>query len=249
MEQKHYNFWMKYVPQRRITVDRVKLYLTLLLRVLLGTTFAVRYLERHEMKTIKTYKSISNLIPIEDRKEFDEMVEEEESHEKSLESRIEGASVRYISFIVLGLADAVVEIAGIHAGTLGIYDSTRLAGLAGIIAGAAASLAMASAAYAQAKQGFSGSASVSATYTGVSYFGAAVILASPYFATQVMATALTTSLTFAVLLIAFIIFYSSVIASKPFRRDFFEIVAIMFGATAALYILGTVIHFAFGITI
>jgi VIT1/CCC1 family predicted Fe2+/Mn2+ transporter len=143
----------------------------------------------------------------------------------------------------------VVEIAGIHAGSLGIYDSTRLAGLAGIVAGAAASLAMASAAYAQAKQGFTGSASLSAAYTGISYFGAAVILASPYFVTEVMVTALSTSLTFAVFLVAFIIFYSSVIAGKPFRRDFLEIVAIMFGATLALYILGTVIRFAFGITI
>jgi VIT1/CCC1 family predicted Fe2+/Mn2+ transporter len=223
--------------------------LTLLFRVVLGTTFAVRYLERHEIKTIKTYKSISHLVPVEDKTEFEEMVEEEESHERSLESRIEGASIRYISFVVLGLADAVVEIAGIHAGSLGIYDSTRHAGLAGVVAGAAASLAMASAAYAQAKQGFAGSASLSATYTGISYFGAAVILASPYFVTEVMVTALATSLTLAVFLVAFIIFYSSVIASKPFRRDFLEIVAIMFGATLALYILGTVIRFAFGITI
>src|SRR3989442_13860801 len=92
-----------------------------------------------------------------------------------------------MSFIVLGLADAVVEISGIHAGSLGIYGKTELAGLAGIIAWLAASIAMASAAYAQAKQGFEGSAKWSAIYTGVSYMITAVLLALPSFLTANLA--------------------------------------------------------------
>jgi len=68
--------------------------------------------------------------------------------------QMQGQYLKYISFVILGLADAIVEISGIHAGSLGIYHSTEITGLAGIVAGAAASIAMASAAYAQAKQGF-----------------------------------------------------------------------------------------------
>jgi VIT1/CCC1 family predicted Fe2+/Mn2+ transporter len=177
------------------------------------------------------------------------MLQDEIAHEKEFEQKTQSGAVKYISFVILGLADAIVEIAGIHAGSLGIYDSTRLAGLAGVVAGAAASIAMASAAYAQAKQGFEGSASVSAAYTGVSYFVAALILASPYFVTDQMVLALGTSLTFAIILIAFVSFYSSVISEKPFTRDFLEMTGIMLGATVALYILGTVIHLLFHITI
>jgi vacuolar iron transporter family protein len=248
-EHRHYEFWRKYAPNETIHANRLHVYLVLVLRVLFGVTFASKYLERNESTVIKGYRSVQNLIPEADRPVFDAMLQDEELHEKEFEKRTESSSVKYISFVVLGLADALVEIAGIHAGSLGVYDSTRLAGLAGVIAGAAASLAMASAAYAQAKQGFQGSASKSAAYTGVSYFTAALILASPYFVTEKMVTALGVSLTFAVLLIAFVSFYSSVISDQPFLRNFAQMTGIMFGATAALYILGTVIHVLFHLTI
>ena len=248
-EHRHYEFWIRYVPGAKIRASSFRAHITILLRILFGTTFASRFLERNESAVIKRYKAAEKFIPEQDRPEFDRMLQDEISHEKEFELKIEGSVIKYISFVVLGLADAVVEIAGIHAGSLGIYDSTRLAGLAGVIAGAAASIAMSSAAYAQAKQGFQGSASRSAAYTGMSYFATALILAAPYFVTEKMAYALGVSLTFAVALIAFISFYSSVISDKPFTRDFVEMTAIMFGATVALYGLGTVIHALVGIPV
>ncbi|MDA4114395.1 MAG: VIT1/CCC1 family protein [Thaumarchaeota archaeon] len=249
MEHRHYEFWKRYVPDAKVDASALRVYLSIIMRVLFGTTFASKFLERNEGSVIKRYRDVAHLIPEADRAEFDRMLQDEVAHEKEFEQKTEGGAVKYISFVVLGLADAVVEIAGIHAGSLGIYDSTRLAGLAGIVAGAAASIAMASAAYAQAKQGFEGSASLSAAYTGVSYFATALILASPYFITEQMVWALGTSLIFAISLIAFISFYSSVISDKPFTRDFLEMTGIMLGATAALYVLGTVIHILFHITI
>jgi len=57
------------------------------------------------------------------------------------------------------------------------------------------------------------------------------------------------SLTFAVLLIAFVSFYSSIISEEPFLRNFVQMTAIMFGATVALYVLGTIIHVWFHLTI
>ena len=202
----------------------------------------MRYLERHESVVIKQYKSVADIIPEEDRATFKEIIAEEEQHEKAFRERVQSVAVNYISFVVLGLADALVEITGIHAGSLGIYYSTEIAGLAGIIAGGAASLAMASAAFAQAKQGFQGSARLSAVYTGISYFITAVVLAMPYFLTKIMLNALSTSLFFAVVILALATYYSSVISFKPFTRDFVEILAIMFGVTVALYLFGSFIH-------
>ncbi len=237
-EQKHYEFWRKYAPDEKPKLDRLKLHWVLFLRRVLGLTFASRYLDRHENSVVNEYQAIADLIPEADRSAFNEMVADEQQHEQEFARKVESTAVRYISFVVLGLADALVEISGIHAGSLGIYNRTEVAGLAGVVAGGAASLAMASAAYAQAKQGFQGSAKLSAVYTGVSYFISAVFLATPYFLTSSMVYALSTSLILAVVMLALTTYYSTVIANKPFMRDFLEILVILLGATAALYVFG-----------
>ena len=249
MELKHYEFWIKFCPERKVTVNRIKLQLMVLVRIILGVTFAFKFLERTEADVIRKYKEAAHLVPPEDQAMLNEIIADEEEHEREFADQFDEPHIKYISFIVLGLADALVEIAGIHAGSLGIYNSTELAGLAGIIAGAAASVAMASAAYAQAKTGFKGSASLSAVYTGISYFLTAVVLATPYFLTKVMLTALLSSLIAGICLVAFISFYGSIIQGSRFRKDFAEVTSIMLGATVALYLLGTLIRHVAGMTI
>src|SRR5208282_4736466 len=249
MEYGHYRFWNRYCPERKIGVSNLKVYFIILIRLLLGVTFAVKFLERNEMSTIKKYKEVAHQIPQRDRAQFKRMVADEVEHENKFAGQFDEPHIKYISFIVLGLADALVEIAGIHAGSLGIYNSTELAGLAGIIAGAAASVAMASAAYAQAKAGFKGSAAMSAIYTGVSYFLTALLLATPYFLTKVMIYALSSSLSVGIALTAFTSFYSSVISGANFKKDFTEITSIILLATALLYIIGIIIRRFTGITV
>jgi VIT1/CCC1 family predicted Fe2+/Mn2+ transporter len=240
-ENEHYEFWRKYVPDSEPKLNRAKLYWVLFLRRVLGLTFASRFLDRHEQSVVKEYRSLAGLIPDPDRVAFEKMVADEQDHENEFAHKIESTAVRYISFIVLGLADSLVEISGIHAGSLGIYDKTEIAGLAGVVAGGAASIAMASAAFAQAKQGFKGSARLSAVYTGVSYFISALFLATPYFLTQNMIYALSASLGLAVIQLALATYYSTVITNKPFLKDFLEILVILLGATAALYFFGYVV--------
>jgi len=248
-EFKHYQFWKKYSPDTKVSVSTWTVYLTLFLRLIFGTTFAIKYLEKHESAVIKRYKSVKSSIPEADQREFDEMVRDEEEHENTFMEQMQGRYLKYISFIILGLADAIVEISGIHAGSLGIYHSTEITGLAGIVAGAAASIAMASAAYAQAKQGFQGSATISALFTGVSYFINAIILAAPYFVTGSQIVAISTSVVLAVFIIAFISYYNSVVSQSHFLRDFGELAGIMLGASAALFLFGLLIRSVFGITI
>ena len=248
-ENRHYEFWLKYAPKQKVRPNMPAVYFTMFLRLLFGVTFAVKFLEKHEDRVIKKYKSVAHLIPEADRAGFDSMVSDEVEHENVFLSQTEGKYIKYISFVVLGLADAIVEISGIHAGSLGIYSSTELTGLAGIVAGAAASIAMASAAYAQAKQGFQGSASTSAVFTGVSYFVNAVILAMPYFLTKVMWGAISTSILLAIIIIAFISYYNSIISNARFLRDFAELASITLGASAALFVFGLVIRSVLGISI
>ena len=99
----------------------------------------------------------------------------------------------------------------------------------------------------QAKTGFRGSAGLSGTYTGLTYFVTAVILATSYFLTGIMLNALLTSVIAGIVLIAFTSLYRSVIAGGVFRKDFTEVTGIMLGATIALYLLGTVIAYLTGL--
>jgi len=250
MEHDHYELWMKYRPQgKKIGPRRATVYLVLFLRRLFGASFAIKFLEHREMTTVKKYEALKSSVPAEDQAAFQSMIEDEKGHETAFADIVAGTSIKYISFVVLGLADALVEIAGIHAGSLGIYNSTELTGLAGIVAGAAASLAMASAAFAQAKQGFEGKPGLAAAYTGGSYFVAAVVLALPYFLTKQMLGAITLSLVFGLAMIAFVTWYNSIILRSRFLKDFSELAGVMLGATFALYVFGNAIRLAFGITI
>lgn len=249
MELKHYEFWIKYCKGAKPKPNRLKILLVVFLRWVIGASFAIKYLEGQEASTAKRYEYFEMLVPPEDREAFEAIIVDEKTHERTFAEEVKGSYVKYISFIVLGLADALVEIAGIHAGSLGIYESTELTGLAGIVAGAAASIAMASAAFAQAKQGFQGSASVAAIYTGISYFVNAVILATPYFITRDMFTAITTSVAFGVVIIGFISWYNSVMSESSFKKDFAELAGIMLGATLALYLFGSLVRLLFGIAV
>jgi len=251
MERNHYDLWMRYCPQgtKDMGPKSGTVYLVLFLRRIFGASFAIKFLERREKNTVGKYESLKNSVPEADQAAFQSMIDDEKGHETAFADVVAGSYVKYISFIVLGLADALVEIAGIHAGSLGIYNSTELTGLAGIVAGAAASLAMASAAYAQAKQGFEGSPGLAAGYTGGSYFVAAVALALPYFLTRTMLVAITSSVAVGLGIIAFVTWYNSVIVGSRFLREFAELAGVMLGATFALYLFGTVIRAAFGITI
>jgi VIT1/CCC1 family predicted Fe2+/Mn2+ transporter len=248
-EQSHYEFWKAFTPETEANANRLKVYVTLFLRVTLGLTFTMKFLEKHEEALHERYKEMLKSIPSADKARFEAMMEEEEHRESFLMGEVHEGRVKYMSFIVLGLADAVVEISGIHAGSLGIYNKTELAGLAGVVAGLAASIAMASAAYAQAKQGFEGSAKWSAIYTGVSYMFTAIFLALPYFLTGSMVTALGVSLAVGVVLVAMMTYYDTVISARKFRRQFAEIAGIIFAASFALYIAGTLIRQILGLTI
>jgi len=248
-EQSHYEFWKAYTHDTAIKTNRLKIYFTLLLRLTLGLTFTMKFLERHEDALHERYRQMMKSIPPADKARFEAMMEEEEHQESYLMGEIHEGRVKYMSFIVLGLADAVVEISGIHAGSLGIYNLTKLAGIAGVVAGMAASIAMASAAYAQAKQGFEGSAKWSAIYTGVSYMFTAIFLALPYFLTDSMATALGISLVVGVALVAMMTYYDTVISARKFKRQFAEIAGIILAASLALYIAGTLIRQLLGISI
>ena len=59
MEHRHYDFWKRYIPAAKVEASAARVYLSILMRVLFGTTFASKFLDRNESSVIKRYKDVA----------------------------------------------------------------------------------------------------------------------------------------------------------------------------------------------
>ena len=62
---------------------------------------------------------------------YDDIAEEEDEHEKELLSLLEEDALNYLSSIILGLSDALVELTGALAGLTFAFQELRVVALAG----------------------------------------------------------------------------------------------------------------------
>jgi VIT1/CCC1 family predicted Fe2+/Mn2+ transporter len=246
-EAEHYAFWQEAIPGYTPRPRRFLLGLVVLLRYLFGITFAIKFLERHEKATIEEYRRIRPRFDAQEGARLDRMIEDEEEHERFFIGQIDEGVVKYLGFIVLGLADAIIEITGVHAGFLGVTSSTTMAGVAGLIVGFAAAISMATAAYLQAKQSTERNPVTSALLTGASYILAVVLLALPYFTTDRMLLAFLASLAAALTLTAYFTFYSTILFERRFAREFLESAALTLGTAVATYWFGNFLGGIFGL--
>ncbi|MFN4178973.1 MAG: VIT1/CCC1 transporter family protein [Armatimonadota bacterium] len=247
-EFRHYEFW-KSLSGRDCASEMPKWKLTLvtLSRILFGLTFTVKLLERHEEQVIEAYRQFIPKLPPDASARLSEILKDEEMHEKSLVSELNEGVVRYIGFIALGLADAVVEITGVHAGFLGATTTTLAAGVAGLIVGLSAAISMAAAAYIQAKHESVKNPIPSALATGIAYIAAVVLLAAPYFITHSNILAFVISVVLAFGLVVAFTFYSSVINESNFKREVVESTVVLFATALVSYLFGTMLGKIFGL--
>lgn len=244
-EQSHYEFWKTLLPADAAVAVKpyaLTVAVTPWLRTVFGATFTTKLLEGHEKESIETYQRILKDIPATHQDRLRQIIEDEKSHEQALIGEIKEKRVAYLGFIVLGLADAIVEITGVHAGFLGVTGTTLVAGVAGVIVGFAAAISMGSAAYLQAKQDTGKSAAVSAIATGGAYLFSVVLLALPYFLIRSMIPAFAISTTVGITLIAIFTFYGTVVfENRHFLREFLEATGLMLATAVATFIWGSII--------
>ncbi len=247
-EQTHYEFWKGLAPGADVKPNGFVIWGVLALRVFFGVTFTVKFLELHEKEVVEEYRAVLKTLAGEHATRLKEIIEDEESHEKALMGQLKEKRVAYMGFIALGLADAIVEITGVHAGFLGITGSTLIAGISGVTVGFAAAISMGSAAYIQAKQDPEKSPLTSALATGFSYLFSVILLALPYFFTSVMALAFGISTAIGILLIAGFTFYGAVVFDRKFLREFGESVSLMLGTAIATFFFGNLVGKIFGVS-
>lgn len=240
-EKSHYDFWMTFLPGVVVKPRQAGILATSVMRTLFGVTFTTKLLENHEKDSIAAYEAMLPALPAEKQAGLRAIIEDERAHERALIGELKERRVAYIGFVALGLADAIVEITGVHAGFLGVTGSTLLAGVSGIIVGFAAAISMGSAAYLQAKQDTEKSAIASAFITGITYLFAVILLALPYFLIRTMATAFTASTLVGIGLLSIFTLYGAVVFERKFFREFFESVALMLGTAVATYFVGEVV--------
>ncbi|RMH74944.1 MAG: rubrerythrin family protein [Calditrichaeota bacterium] len=237
-EEEHYRFWKGMIDDYTPRPQRFMLKFVLLLRHLFGLTFTIKFLERHEEQVIEEYRRVLPHLDGKAGKRLEQIIADEEQHENFFIGQIQEGRVKYLGFIVLGLADAIIEITGVHAGFLGVSSSTIMAGVAGLIVGFAAAISMGSAAYLQTKQGSEQHPFTSALITGISYLFAVTMLALPYFLTGNMLVAFGVSLLMALLLTAYFTFYSAVLFDREFLKEFVENSLLTLGTAIATYLFG-----------
>lgn len=232
-EAQHRDTWGAYLNEApRPNMLRVRLF-SLLARIF-GLVFTINLMEAAEEKAVATYLKLRERLPMADK-----MIEDETRHEEYLISLLKEERLSYISSMVLGLSDALVELTGALAGfTLALNNNTMI-GLAGFITGVAATLSMASSEYLarKADQGEKHPLKAAA-YTGMAYLIAVVLLLIPYGICSTPLSALLFCLTNAALIILVFTFFVAVVRKQSFWRGFREMICICFGVACISFLIG-----------
>ena len=243
-ELRHYRAWRSYT-QQDVEPDKLKIWRYYLISRIFGFTFGIKLMERGEEDAQDSYEQLPGTIP-----EAEAIIRDENEHENALIELLDEERLRYISSIVLGLNDALVELTGALAGlTLALQD-TKLIALTGSITGIAAALSMGASEYLSTKSEETAKNPVRASiYTGGAYVVTVLILILPYLILENFYVCLGCTLTAAVLIIAFFNYYISVAQDVPFKRRFLEMAGLSLGVTALSFLVGLLIRTFLGVDV
>ena len=199
-----------------------------------GIVFVINLMEAGENKTLEAYKAIEKDVP-----EVSAILEDETRHEAELVAMIEEDGLSYISSIVLGLSDALVELTGALAGFTLALNNNKMIALAGFITGVAATLSMAASEYLSKKADPDEKHPLKASlYTGIAYLITVVLLLTPYAVVSQPLLALALCLGNATLVIAGFSFFVAVVRKQSFLQGFREMMLISFSVALISFLIG-----------
>ncbi|RUM45363.1 MAG: rubrerythrin family protein [Hydrogenimonas sp.] len=242
-ERQHYLFWKK-ITNQSLTARRWVVIFYAFLARFLGTSFALKLLEKREIGAEDFYQRLFNIYP-----EARRIYEEEKHHEHELIGMLNDKKLLYAGAIVLGMNDALVELTGTLSGIALAFDKSVVVGVTGLIMGIAASLSMAGSAYLESRESPTNGINplTYATYTGVAYIFTTFLLVLPFFLFSTTPPALVMMFTAAVGAILLYNFYISVARDEPFFKRVREMSLITFGVALISFGIGYIIRTYFGI--
>ncbi|MBE3036116.1 MAG: VIT1/CCC1 transporter family protein [Candidatus Atribacteria bacterium] len=246
-EKRHADIFKKYTG-KALKVSKLRVLFYVLVSRILGLTFGVKLQERGKKAAQKKYTRMLNAIP-----EMKEVIEAEEKHETKLINLINAKKLSYMSSVVLGLNDALVELTGALAGfTLSIQNSKIIA-LMGLITGISASLSLSASEYlsikSEAKPKAQQRAVKSAMRTGIAYIITVIALVIPYFLMVNYVASLMVTVVIAIMIIFLFNFYISVANDYNFKKRFIEMATISIVVATLSFIIGYLVKTFLGFKI
>ncbi|WP_308776057.1 VIT1/CCC1 transporter family protein [uncultured Bilophila sp.] len=232
-EATHCAVWERYTGVEA-KADMFRVWLFVVLGKIFGLVFVINLMEGGEDDSAENYRKLIDELP-----EARGIMEDETRHEEQLAAMIHEEKLSYISSMVLGLNDALVELTGALAGfTLALNDN-RMVGMAGFITGVAATLSMAASEYLSKKADTSEKHPLkAAVYTGVAYMITVAFLLLPYIVFDSPLVALGFCLFDAALIILGFTYFVSVVRKESFVRGFTEMIAISFSVAGISFLIG-----------
>jgi VIT1/CCC1 family predicted Fe2+/Mn2+ transporter len=231
-ELKHYDFWKKYTRQDA-KPNKLSIWKYYLISRIFGITFGIKLMEKVEGKAQAIYEEISKYVPA-----AIDIEKDEKEHERKLIDLIDEERLRYVSSMVLGLNDALVELTGALAGFTLAFRNTRLIAMAGFITGIAASLSMAASEYLSTKSEESSRNPFKASaYTGSAYVMTVLFLIFPYVIFTNYYFCLGFTLFNAIIVILLFTFYVSVAKDISFWKRFSEMAMVSFGIATLTFLI------------
>ncbi len=246
-ENNHYNL-LKEKTGEDVDYSKFRVYFHVITSIFLGLTFSLKLMEKTEQNAAREYRDLG----------YDDIAEEEDQHEKELLSLLEEDSLNYLSSIILGLSDALVELTGALAGLTFAFQELRVVALAGLVTGISASFSMAASEFLATKEENSNRSPIKAAlFTGSAYIITVFLLVIPYllltdnseiiFGLKPHIQALIITFIIGLLIIALFNFYVSVAQDKSFNRRFVEMVIILLIVTMISFSIGLILRESFGL--
>ncbi len=246
-EEHDYQFWQKFAINKEPEISRFFVVFLKLMRKILGLTFTVKFLESNERAAIRNYIALSKISHPKMRKMINKMLRHELQHEQRLVNSIQEEKVKFVSSIILGVNDGLVELTGALVGFSTAFRNPATIALAGLITGIAASLSMAASAYMQAKHDVEHrNAKKSALYTGVSYFVVVALLVLPFFIFTSSFSALLWMFAVVFLILGSASFYTAILFDRSFKKQFGQMVLFSLGVAAVSFLIGLLVRYVSG---
>jgi VIT1/CCC1 family predicted Fe2+/Mn2+ transporter len=240
----HYTIWKRYT-QQDVAPDTLRIWFYYLIARVFGMTFAIKLMEGVEKRAQGYDQALVDQIP-----GIQEIVTNEETHERELIALIDEERLKYVGSVVLGLNDALVEFTGTLAGLTFAIQNTQIIAVAGLIMGVAASLSMGASEYlSQRSDGGPTDPFKASVYTGATYIVTVALLILPFLVLHNPYFALLLTLFGAVLVIFLYTFYISVAKDLPFWRRFAEMLTISLGIAAISFVIGILIRTVLNINV
>ena len=244
-ERGHYEI-LKKRTGKEVKPSGWRLFWYTILSYIFGLTFTLKAMEMGEKVAQENYERLEKEFP-----EIARIVKDEERHEMELIDMIDEERIGYISSMVLGLNDAIVELTGTLAGLTLALRNSKIVGLAGLITGISAALSMAVSEYLSQKAETDEGRSPlkAAIYTGIAYIVVVAMLVTPFFLIPNPFIALSAAIGAVILVIGAFTYFVAVVKEQKYSSLFFEMLFLSMGVMIVAFVIGILARKFLGIEV